>query len=146
MQAVLFSGIQAAGKSSFFKARLADSHVRINLDMLRTRHREHLLLTACLAARQAFVVDNTNLTVAERASYIELARSAGFTVVGYRFFVELDLAISRNAQRAGPKPIPEKALRGALRRWEPPRQEEGFDQLFDVRATDGAFLVEPAGF
>ncbi len=31
MEMVLFSGIQAAGKSTFFKERFVDTHLRINL-------------------------------------------------------------------------------------------------------------------
>ncbi len=61
MEAVVFTGIQAAGKSTFFKAHFVDTHIRINLDMLRTRHREKLLIAACLQAKQRFVVENTNL-------------------------------------------------------------------------------------
>ncbi|MDD4881998.1 MAG: AAA family ATPase [Gallionellaceae bacterium] len=144
MEAILFSGIQAAGKSAYFKARFADSHVRLNLDMLRTRHREGILLRACLEARQAFVVDNTNLTAADRARYIELARAARFRVVGYRFFVDLDTAIARNAGRAGPRPVPELALRASLKRWQPPDFGEGFDALYDVRAEAGQFRVTAA--
>ena len=46
MEALIFSGIQASGKSMLFKAHFADTHVRINLDMLRTRHRQRLLISA----------------------------------------------------------------------------------------------------
>ena len=85
MEAVLLVGVQASGKSSFFAERFSDSHVRINLDMLRTRHREGLLLDACIRMKQPFVVDNTNLERKRRAKYIEPARSAGFRIVGYYF-------------------------------------------------------------
>ena len=47
MEAILFVGIQGAGKSSFFRERFFDTHVRINLDMLRSRRREEILLNAC---------------------------------------------------------------------------------------------------
>ena len=40
MELILLIGIQASGKSTFFKRRYCDTHVRINLDMLKTRHRE----------------------------------------------------------------------------------------------------------
>ena len=52
VQAILFTGIQATGKSSFYRERFFHSHVRINLNMLRTRHRERVLLRACLEALQ----------------------------------------------------------------------------------------------
>jgi hypothetical protein len=46
--------------------------------MLRTRHREDVLLQAFIEAQQRFVVDNINPTVAQRAKYITLANDAGF--------------------------------------------------------------------
>ncbi|AFL74557.1 AAA family ATPase [Thiocystis violascens] len=144
MEAVILSGIQAAGKSSFYKARLADSHLRLNLDMLRTRHRERVLLAACLEAKQPFVVDNTNLTQAERAVYIEAAREARFRVVGYCFWIDLETALARNALRERRRPVPDKAIRASLRRWEIPRLEEGFDLLWEVRAVDGDFRLTAA--
>src|ERR671926_345106 len=99
MEAVIFIGVQASGKSSFYKERFFRTHVRISLDMLRTRHRERLLLGACLAAQQPFVVDNTNPTPAARARYVVPARAAGFHVVGYYFQTALAGAIRRNAAR-----------------------------------------------
>jgi predicted kinase len=83
VEAVVFVGIQASGKSSFYRARFFDTHLRVNLDMLKTRHREQLLLRSCIEVKQPFVVDNTNPSIEERARYIELARSGGFRVVGY---------------------------------------------------------------
>ena len=85
MEAVIFIGIQGSGKSTFYKERFVDTHIRINLDMLKTRHREQYLVNACIVAKQAFVVDNTNPTRADRSRYIEPAKAAGFKVIGYYF-------------------------------------------------------------
>ncbi len=74
MEAVLFIGIQATGKSSFYLERFFRTHVRINGDMLKTRRREELLIRACLEGKTPFVVDKMNLTQAERAEYIGLAK------------------------------------------------------------------------
>jgi predicted kinase len=112
VEAVVFVGIQASGKSSFYRARFFDTHLRINLDMLKTRHREQLLLHACIEAKQPFVVDNTNPTVEERARYIELASSGGFRVVGYYFNSQPKEALARNNQRTGRARIPEKGILG----------------------------------
>ena len=75
MEAIIFIGIQGAGKSTFFKERFFDTHVRINLDTLRTRRREEILLNACLQSRQPFVVDNTNPLPADRSRYLGPARA-----------------------------------------------------------------------
>ena len=73
-EAILLIGLQGSGKSTFYRERFFATHVRINLDMLRTRRREILLLDACLAGGTPFVVDNTNPTLAARARYLTLAR------------------------------------------------------------------------
>lgn len=57
MEAVIFVGLQAAGKSIFYRERFFTTHLRINMDQLRTRHRERALLAWCIAHRQRFVVD-----------------------------------------------------------------------------------------
>ena len=44
MEAVILVGIQAAGKSTFYRERFFGSYVQISLDLLRTRHRERSLL------------------------------------------------------------------------------------------------------
>jgi len=52
MEAVIFIGIQGSGKSTFYNVRFFDTHVRINLDMLKTKHRQQLLLNACIEGKQ----------------------------------------------------------------------------------------------
>jgi predicted kinase len=142
MQAVLLVGIQATGKSSFYRARFVDTHVRINLDMLRTRSREARLLQFCCETRQPFVVDNTNVTRAERAVYIAAAREVSMGVVGYYFESAIEPALARNAGREADRFVPERGVRGTHARLELPRLEEGFDELHYVRLSDGAFEIE----
>ena len=48
MELVVFIGIQATGKSSFYLDRFFRTHVRVNLDMLKTRNREQILVRACI--------------------------------------------------------------------------------------------------
>ena len=142
MELVVFTGIQAAGKSTFFRERFFDTHIRINLDMLRTRHRERLLFEACLTAKQSVVVDNTNLSHGDRARYIAPARAAGFSVVGYYFRSVLAESMTRNAAREHADRVPQRGLLGAAGRLETPNLAEGFDALHYVRIEQG-FVVEP---
>jgi predicted kinase len=144
MEAVIFMGIQGTGKSTFYQQRFANTHVRINLDMLKTRHRETILITACLEAKQSFVVDNTNVTTADRARYIPLARQAGFQVVGFYFQSKLNSALQRNAQRSGKAVIPSKGVIARQRQLTLPSYSEGFDQLYYVKidAVTNQFIVE----
>ncbi len=68
MEAVIFCGIQASGKTTFYLERFFRTHIRLNLDMLKTRHRERVMLDACLETGQRFVVDNTTPTAQDRGS------------------------------------------------------------------------------
>ena len=143
MQAVILIGVQATGKSTFFKERFADTHVRINLDMLKTRQREKTILEACLKAKQSFVIDNTNTTVFDRQRYIPLAKAAGFEVIGYYFASRIADVLQRNQQRSGNQRIPVAGVRAAYHRLQVPSLSEGFDRLHYVRIeTPGAFIVE----
>jgi predicted kinase len=142
MEAILFVGIQASGKSTFYRQRFFDTHVRISLDVLRTRHREQILLQACLTAKQPFVIDNTNPTAADRARYIEPARQAGFQVIAYFFETTLQAALQRNKLRTGKQNIPVPALAATLRKLQPPAPEEGFAAIHRVTITaNGEFTV-----
>jgi predicted kinase len=146
MEAVIFVGIQGSGKSSFYRQQFFDTHVRVSLDMLRTRHREQLLLAACLAAKQPFVIDNTNPLLRDRARYIEPARRAGFRVVAYFFETSLADAIRRNNQRAGKQKIPVPAIAGTLRKLQVPTLEEGYDEVHKVTLSpEGSFVVSRCG-
>ena len=99
VEAVLFIGVQGSGKSTFYPERFFATHVRINLDMLRTRQRAQILLNACIEAKQSFVIDNTNALATDRARYIPFARAAGFRVVAYFFETTLADAMRRNNQQ-----------------------------------------------
>lgn len=147
MEAIVFVGIQGAGKSTFYIHRFFNTHVRINLDMLKTRHREAILLDACLKARQRFVVDNTNVTRDDRARYLSRAKAAGFKVTGYFFEPDVDGSLARNRQRTGRACIPDKGVLGTLKRLQRPAPEEGFDMLYVVRLLPEImeFSVSPYG-
>jgi predicted kinase len=143
MTAIIFIGIPAAGKSTFYRQRFFDTHIRINLDMLKTRHREKLLLHACIAAKQPFVIDNTNASAAERQRFITQAKEAGFKVIGYYFSSRVEEALERNRQREGRARIPDGGVAGAAGRLELPALAEGFDELRYVRMDGrGGFIVE----
>jgi len=137
VEAVLFIGVQGSGKSTFYRERFFGTHVRINLDMLRTRGREQILLAACIEARQSFVVDNTNALESDRARYIPAAHAAGFRVIAYFFETTLAEATRRNNQRSGKQKISAVALAATSRKLQPPRWEEGFDEIHTVTLSSG---------
>jgi len=143
MEAVILVGIQGAGKSTFYADRFSGTHARINLDELKTRAREQEFFEECLQGKRSFVVDNTNVKAADRARYIAAAHEAEFRVVGYFLESSLKDAMRRNNLRVGKAKVPVPAIASALKRLEPMRKEEGFDQIFVVKSLDGRkFEVE----
>lgn len=142
MQAVILMGIQAAGKSTFYRQRFFDSHVRISLDLVKTRYRERRLLDFCLETHQRFVVDATNPTRDDRARYIAPARQANFEIVGYYFRAEVSACQERNQRREGAPRVPLRGLLGTYKKLELPRMDEGFDRLFYVAMeNEGRFAI-----
>jgi len=143
MEALIFIGIQASGKSTFYKQRFSATHVHVNLDTLKTRRREDVLLQDCFDAKRQFVVDNTNVTQALRTKYIAGARKSGFRVVGYYFESKIADGLRRNALRPPDQCVPEKGLLGTYAKLEIPSLSEGFDELQYVRiGLNNVFVVE----
>jgi len=143
MQLIVFIGVQASGKSTFYRERFAETHRRLGLDMLRTRHREAILVAACLEAKQPLVIDNTNPSRAERERYVIPAKAARFEVIGYYFRSAFAEAAARNANGPPPTRIPEEGILGTLGRLERPSYAEGFDRLYYVRPDNtGGFLLD----
>ncbi len=144
MEAAIFIGVQGAGKTTFYQERFFHTHVRISLDMLRSRRREKLLLEACLKGGQRFVIDNTNALVNSRARYIEPSRKAGFQVIAYFFQVPLRDAIRRNNERQREQKVPVPAVVSTFRRLQPPAFNEGFSAIYIVEVTPtNQFVITP---
>jgi predicted kinase len=132
MEAVIFIGIQATGKSTFYLKRFFKTHIRINLDMLKTRNREKELFLKCLEIKQPLVVDNTNPTRKDRQRYIPSAKEHGFKITGYYFRSKISDALERNQKRTKEEVIPEVGIRATFSKLELPSLDEGFDELFYV--------------
>lgn len=142
MEAILFIGLPASGKSSFYKERFFGTHVRISRDLLKTPHRCERLLQLCLETDQRFVIDNTNPTASDRAPFIAAARARKFRVTGYYFQSRIAECLARNAQRMGEERVADAAILAKGKQLELPQLAEGFDRLFYVRIEGGQFVVE----
>lgn len=142
MQAIIFIGIQASGKSTFYKTNFFNSHVRLSMDLLNTRNKENQFLSTCFRTQARFVVDNTNPTLEERKKYIALAKENKYEVIGYFFSSSIDEALKRNSARPGKEKVPDLGIKGCYGKLEIPTAKEGFDKLYFVRAIDNEFIVE----
>lgn len=139
---VLMAGIPGSGKTTFCRERLFPSHLYISLDQLRTRSAETELFAFALGRNKNCVVDNTNVSAAERSRYIPQAKAAGARVVCFFFEPDVDACVSRNAKRSGRARVPDPAIRQRASEWQRPSLAEGFDELHVVRIEDGEFKVE----
>jgi predicted kinase len=148
MELVLFIGLQASGKSTFYRTRLAETHELVSKDLLannpRPERRQRQLVEAALARGASVVVDNTNPTPEVRAPLIALGRAFGAEITGYWFDATAGACLVRNRQREGRARVPDIAIFATRKILRLPTLEEGFDRLWRVTiAEDGAFVVEP---
>ncbi len=140
MELVIFVGLQASGKSTFFRERFATTHELVSKDLFpnnkNRNRRQAQLIEAALGAGSSVVVDNTNPTVEDRRPLIELGRELGAKIVGYYFDSTVRQCVGRNRRRAGKDQVPDVAIFATAKRLVLPSYSEGFDELFRVRVTD----------
>jgi len=145
VEVVIFIGLQGAGKSSFYRARFASTHLHLSKDnwpnASRREARLQRELRAALGAGQSVVVDNTNVTQAARAPLIAIAHEFQARVAGYVFESHLQDCLERNRAREGRARVPDIAVIVTAQRLEMPAADEGFDELHFVRLRGGDFEV-----
>lgn len=146
VECVVFVGLPASGKSTFYQERFAATHIHISKDLLpksaNKSVRQARDLRAALGAGRSVVIDNTNPAVADRAEIIRLARELGARVIGYYFAATARECVGRNRGREGPARVPPVAIFTAAKRLVVPAKEEGFDELWRVAMRpEGGFDV-----
>jgi predicted kinase len=141
---VIFVGLQASGKSTFFRERFAATHEHVSKDLIRNNknpnRRQAQLIEAFLRAGSPVVVDNTNPAVEDRLTLIELGRRFGARIVGHYFDSTVRQCIERNRLRAGKARVPDVAIYATATKLMPPSYAEGFDRLFRVRVTGNSHV------
>jgi predicted kinase len=144
VELVIFVGVQASGKSSFFKERFASTHAHVSLDVLKTRHREKTTFLTYLEEGKSIVVDNTNPTRFDRERYVPFARERGYAAHAYWFDTPLEDALARNRGREGKARVPDHAVLRTHKAIEMPTIEEGFARVIRVRLGPDGFEVTDA--
>lgn len=143
IEVILMIGIPGSGKSTFYHENFASTHLRVNLDMLKTRKREHYLFEWCLLNRQSCVIDDTNSTREVRSQWIVSALEAQASVHGYLLQSRIADCLERNRQRQGRARIPDTAVMHHHSILEPPALDEGFSSLHHVGILEGTFNITP---
>ena len=130
---ILFVGMQGAGKSTYYRAHLAATHVHVSKDLMPSAHnrdaKQRDMIVKALAAGRSVAVDNTNPTPAVRAPLIELGKAHGARVVAYYFEVPVKTAVARNRLREGKARVPDVAIFVTAKKIVPPTFAEGFDEV-----------------
>jgi predicted kinase len=111
---ILFVGIQASGKSTYYATHFAATHVHVSKDLMKNVRdrdaRQQQMIESALAAGRSVVVDNTNPTPLARAPLIALGRKHGARVIAYFFETVVKDAAARNRRREGKERVPDVAL------------------------------------
>jgi predicted kinase len=130
---VVFVGMQGAGKSTYYRAHLAATHVHVSKDLMpNARNRDAKqseMIAAALKAGRSVAVDNTNPTPAVRAPLIALGKAHGARVVACYFEIAPKDAVARNRGREGKARVPDVAIFVTAKKLVPPTFEEGFDEV-----------------
>jgi len=148
MELVVFIGLPASGKSTFYQQFFAHTHVCISKDLLRNNRnkdrRQRQLIEEAFAAEKSVVVDNTHPSPEDRAQVIALAGAHGARVIGYYFRASVAESVDRNSRREGKARVPDVAIFTAAKKLTRPSLDEGFDELLYVRmGLSNNFIVEP---
>lgn len=144
---VVFTGLQASGKSAFYRERFAATHEHVSKDSFRNNknpeRRQRQLIREALGAGRSVVVDNTNPTAEERRLLVDLGHELGARVVGYYFEAEARECVERNRERRGKARVPNVAIYATAKKLVSPSRSEGFDELFRVRiaADEDGFRI-----
>lgn len=142
MELIIFIGLQASGKSTYFHTHFAATHQYVSKDMLRNNKRpdtrQTQLIESALKTGHSVVVDNTNPTVEARAQLINLGRMHGARIIGYYFESHVSICIKRNKQREGKARVPDVAIYATAKKLVSPTYAEGFDELYYVRLVDNS--------
>lgn len=146
LEVAVLVGLQAAGKTTFYRQSLAGTHALVSRDLFRNHRRpserQRTLVEAELRAGRSVAVDNTNPTPADRAAILAVARAFGARSACYYFPADVRACIARNAQREGRERVPLPGIYATRKRLVPPALAEGFDRLYEVEACgEGQFRV-----
>ena len=142
MQGIIFIGIQGSGKSTYYKENYFNSHIRISMDLLKTRNRESKLMDLCLETQAKLVVDNTNPLIIDRRRYIEKLKEKKYEIIGFYFNANVEQALILNKKRPEKEIVPDVGIKSTYKRMELPTYSEGYDKLYYVKIEDAKFKVE----
>ena len=147
MELIILIGLQASGKSTFYRTRFAETYEHISKDLLKSSKNKNQmqaeLIERAFDDQRSVVVDNTNVTVQDRLPLIKLGRKYRATITGYYFQPDVLSSRTRNLEREGKAQVPDKAIFITAYKLEPPTYAEGFDTLYFVHIGTDSTIENP---
>ena len=129
-------GLQGSGKSTWVRTELGGTHEVVSKDhwpnARRREARQRRVVAELLAAGRSVVVDNTNVSLEDRAALVALAREAGVPVRAVWVDTPFATCVERNLARTGRARVPWVGVLATADRFAPPTVEEGFDRVLVV--------------
>jgi predicted kinase len=148
MEVIIFIGLQATGKSTFYRQNFATTHELISKDLMSKRSgkesRQAQAIETALEAGKSIVIDNTNPASIDRLNIINQSRKYPVKIIGYYFASKVSESIERNSTRTGKALVPNVGIFATAKLLVQPEYTEGFDELFYVQiGTVGEFIITP---
>ncbi len=149
MEMIILMGVQASGKSTFYRTHFAATHEHVSKDLLRAsknknkNQKQAELIERAFQEQRSVVVDNTNATLQDRLTLIDLGRRYGAKIIGYYFQLDVLSSRKRNIQRTGKAQVPDVAIFITAHKFTPPSYAEGFDTLYYVRIAEDSTVENP---
>jgi predicted kinase len=136
MELVVFVGLQASGKSTFYRSHFAATHVHVSKDLFPNARnkaaRQAREIKAALQAGRDVVVDNTSASPEERRAILEVAARFDVRLIAYFFESTFDACMERNALREDDARVPDVGLKATAKKLRAPTHAEGFHTVYFV--------------
>lgn len=144
---VIFVGLPASGKSTFYREKFAKTHQHVSKDLIpnakNRNEKQQQFIEQALKQDKSVVVDNTNPRISDRTPLIALGRRFSAKVIAYYFDCPIRDCVERNRKREGKARVPDVAIYVASKRIEKPQHSEGFDQIYFVQpSSPDGFVVK----
>lgn len=141
MEMLLLVGLPGSGKTTLCKEQFSNME-RISQDVLGNKNAVIEKTIQCLQAGKSVIIDRTNITVAQRATFINLARDYSVSRIGCLLIYpnpeqSIDRIVERTNHETIPLSMPIEKKREIVykfyKSYEEPGIEEGFDMILTMK-------------
>lgn len=139
-QMIMTVGIPACGKSTYIKKHFYDTHMRVNLDMIKQGHKEHTILTSIMSTGINVVIDRTCLTANIRKQFINLALIYEYSIDVYDFEYDIEECIKRDKTRE--RKVTSHVIIMLAGQYEKPKLSEGITSITTVKFHKTLDIIE----